>query len=158
MGGGVNWRRHLRRWLRLPTVRAVRGAIAVASDDAAEMRAAVHELIGEVVRRNALAPAEVVSALFTLTPDLAAIFPAVAARESGWDAVPMLCAQEVAVPGALPRCIRVLLHVERVWDERAAEHVYLREAAGLRPDLSGGHVTGREESPSATVRFPGSAR
>lgn len=91
-------------------------------------------LLREISERNALVPEEVVSIFFTLTPDLNAEFPARAARASGWD-VPMLDMQEVPVPGALPRCIRVLLHVQR---SAKVRHAYLRGARSLRPDLEAG--------------------
>lgn len=88
-------------------------------------------LLEEIRRRNCLSPAEVVSIFFTLTPDLDADFPARAARMAGWD-VPMLDMQEVPVPGALAKCIRVLLHVNR---SEPVRHAYLRGAQRLRPDL-----------------------
>jgi chorismate mutase len=91
-------------------------------------------LLAEIAARNALAPDEVVSLLFSLTPDLDADFPARAARAAGWD-VPMLDMQEVAVPDALARCVRVLIHVDR---DAAVRHAYLRGAASLRPDLEDG--------------------
>lgn len=94
---------------------------------------ATQTLLKELARRNDLCPDEVVSAFFTLTPDLDADFPARAARAAGWD-VPMLDMQEIAVPGALSRCLRILLHVDRTTPVR---HAYLRGAAALRPDLEG---------------------
>jgi chorismate mutase len=125
------------RALRLPTVRALRGATTVARDDAGAIQEAVSELLAAIRTHNRLEHDEVVSALFTVTPDLVAAFPAEAARLDGWQAIPLLCATEIAVPGALPRCVRVLLHVARPWSE-PPRHVYLREAASLRPDLAGG--------------------
>ncbi len=117
------------------TVRAVRGATTVDADDPARIRAATRELLRHIVDRNGISPADVVSALFTVTRDLTSEFPARAARELGWIDVPMLCALEIPVPGALPRCIRVLLHLETDRARHAIEHVYLGEARGLRPDL-----------------------
>jgi chorismate mutase len=117
-------------------VRAIRGAIDVAEDTPQAMRAAVTQLIGEIVSRNDLGMAEIVSAIFTSTPDLVSTFPALAAREAGggWESVPLLGATEVGVPGALPRCIRVLVTVEISADQQV-QHVYLGGAAKLRPDL-----------------------
>jgi chorismate mutase len=116
-------------------IRAVRGATTVDRDAAAEIREATRELLGEIVRRNALAVDDVVSAFFTVTPDLTAEFPARAARELGWADVPLLCTMEIPVPGALARCIRVLLHVESARPRDEIAHVYLRDARSLRPDL-----------------------
>ena len=90
----------------------------------------------ELMDRNALAPEQMVSCIFTLTDDLDAEFPAVAARRLGLSAVPLLCAREVAVPGALPRVIRLLLHCYADPDTEP-RHVYLREAVTLRRDLEG---------------------
>ena len=125
-------------WLRafrIPTVRAVRGAITVPCDDAHAIHDAVGELLRAICDANALATDDVVSAMFTVTPDLTAAFPAEAARACGWHNVPLLCATEIAVPGALPRCVRILLHVSRWWSA-PPRHLYLRDAARLRPDLA----------------------
>lgn len=129
-------RRWLRRLLAVPDVRAIRGAITVPHDDAEAIREAVLELLREVRRENHFDNDEVISAIFTVTPDLTAAFPAETARRSGWDHVPLLCMQEIAVPGGMPRCLRVLVHVQRHWRAEAPRHVYLREAATLRPDLA----------------------
>jgi chorismate mutase len=88
-----------------------------------------------MVRRNGLTASDIVSAFFTVTPDLIAEFPARAARELGWLDVPLLCTMEIPVPGALHRCVRVLLHVESDLPRDRVVHVYLREARALRPDL-----------------------
>ena len=117
-------------------VRAVRGAITVAADDAALIREATLELLRAMLTHNELQPSQLVSAIFTVTPDLTSEFPARAAREVGWHDVPMLCAQEIAVPDALPRCVRVLLHVETSRPRALMRHVYLRDAVVLRPDLT----------------------
>ena len=116
-------------------VRAVRGATTVHADDPACIRAATRELLRILSDRNGIAPSDVVSAVFTVTRDLTSEFPARAARELGWLDVPMLCTMEIPVPGALPRCIRVLLHLETERGRDAIEHVYLGEARTLRPDL-----------------------
>lgn len=114
-------------------MKGIRGAAAVAENSAPAILAATRSLLEEIVRRNHLAVPEIVSALFTLTPDLNAAFPAKAARELGWGDVALMCAQEIAVPGAPGRIVRVLLLVER---DCPVEHVYLGEAAVLRPDLA----------------------
>ena len=124
----------LARALGLPRVRAVRGATTVPRDDSAAIADAVLELIAAMRRDNGFHDDEVISALFTVTPDLSSAFPAEAARRGGWHDVPLLCASEIGVPGALPRCLRVLLHVDRAW-RVAPAHVYLRGAAVLRPEL-----------------------
>lgn len=114
-------------------MRAIRGAITVECNTAESIAEATQALLREIARRNALGPDEVISAFFTMTPDLDAAFPAWAAREIGWD-MPMLDMVEIDVPGALRRCLRVLLHVER---DVEVSHAYLREARALRPDLEG---------------------
>ena len=118
-------------------MRAIRGAITVARDDPQIIADATAELVREIASRNAVDPDEVVSVLFTLTPDLASGFPATAAREALWSDVPMLCVAEAPVQGALPRCIRVLVQVETTRPRDAIRHVYLREARALRPDITG---------------------
>lgn len=115
---------------------AVRGAITVNADDRAELHAATQELLGELLRRNAITADDVLSAVFTVTPDLTSDFPAHAARAMGWTDVPLLCATEIAVEGALQRCVRVLLQVHGPVPAEGIRHAYLREAARLRPDLA----------------------
>ncbi len=116
-------------------VRGIRGATTVAEDSASAILEATGELVTEIVAENKLRAEDVASALFTVTPDLHAEFPAAAARRMGWTLVPLLNFTEIGVPGRLERCIRVLVHVntERSQDEMV--HVYLREAVALRPDL-----------------------
>lgn len=116
------------------SVRAVRGATRVQADEAALIQSATQELLLELLRRNELASDDVVSAIFTVTPDLRSDFPARAARAMGWADTAMLCAVEIAVPGALDRVVRVLLHVE-VSPNSPMTHVYLHGAQELRPDL-----------------------
>jgi len=113
---------------------ALRGAATVGANEADEILAATESLMRAIMDRNALQPADVVSCIFTLTPDLDAEFPAVAARRLGFDRVPLLCAREVPVPGAMPRVIRALIHFYA--DERhEVRHVYLGDARHLRADL-----------------------
>src|SRR2546422_1343247 len=103
---------------------ALRGAIGVDRNDAAEIHAATSTLMREIMQRNGLRPQDVVSCIFTVTSDLDAEFPAAAARALGFEQVPLLCAQEIAVPGAMPRVIRVMLHYHAPADH-SATHVYL---------------------------------
>jgi chorismate mutase len=117
-------------------LRALRGAITVDSNDADAILAATEELVHAVMERNELGPDQLVSCIFTCTDDLDAEFPAVAARNLGLSAVPLLCAREIDVPGALPRVIRLLLHCYTD-PESEPKHIYLREAESLRRDLHG---------------------
>lgn len=132
-------------------VRAIRGATTATHDHGTDVGDATTELLREVCARNGLAPDEIISAIFTVTPDLTSAFPAAAARTLGWGDVPLLCATEIPVPGAPPRCVRVLLHVERAWFAAPPRHVYLRGAVGLRPDLVAGGKPGRREGGTGPV-------
>jgi len=117
-------------------VRGVRGATTATANTREAVLEATRELLQEVLRANAITePEDIASILFTTTPDLTATFPAEAAREIGLQLVPLLCASEIAVPGRLMRCIRVLLHVNTVKPLREIVHIYLREAKTLRPDI-----------------------
>src|SRR5690348_7807876 len=116
-------------------VRAVRGAIQVDADDRDEILEGTAELVTEVLHRNNIDPADLISVVFTATPDLTAEFPAYAARAMGITDVPLLCAMEIAVPGAMPRVVRLLAHVESDRPRADFRHVYLRGAAALRTDL-----------------------
>jgi chorismate mutase len=113
---------------------ALRGANSVEHNTAEAILAATDELMREILRRNGLGADDLVSCIFTLTPDLDAQFPAVAAREMGLSSVPLLCAREIPVPGSLPRVIRVLIHYYADDDAQPA-HVYLGDARTLRSDL-----------------------
>ena len=117
-------------------LRALRGAITVDVNEPEAILSATEELVHEVMERNALDPEQMVSCIFTCTNDLDAEFPAVAARNLGLSSVPLLCAREIDVPGALPSVIRLLLHCH-MEPEREPKHVYLREAESLRRDLKG---------------------
>lgn len=117
------------------TVRAIRGAIQVHADEVDPIVSGATELLSAVLAENALSPDDVISILFTLTPDLTATFPAVAARRLGLVSVPLMCATEVAVPGSLPRVVRLMAHVDTDRPRSAIRHIYLGGAAVLRPDL-----------------------
>jgi chorismate mutase len=116
-------------------VRAVRGAIQVDADTREDVLEGSAELVAAVLERNRLSADDIISILFTATPDLTAEFPAYAARLLGLTDVPLMCASEIAVPGAMPRVLRLLAHVETELDRADVRHVYLRGAAGLRTDL-----------------------
>jgi chorismate mutase len=113
---------------------ALRGAITVERNDSQAILAATTELMGALVERNSLSLEDLVSCIFTVTDDLDAEFPAVAARALGFESVPLLCAREIPVPGALPRVIRVLIHYYPS-NGAGPNHVYLRGAEALRADL-----------------------
>ena len=114
---------------------ALRGATTVDANDAEAILGATESLMLEILERNALRPDDAVSCIFTLTDDLDAEFPAVAARRLGFDGVPLLCAREIPVPGSLPRVIRVLMHYYAEDEGHEAKHVYLGDARNLRADL-----------------------
>jgi chorismate mutase len=117
------------------TCRGIRGATTAEADTSGAILAATRELLARIVEANGLDAADMASALFTVTSDLTAAFPAQAAREMGWHHVPLLDAQEIPVPGSLPRCVRVLIHWNTTKEQQEIQHVYLRGAARLRPDL-----------------------
>jgi chorismate mutase len=116
-------------------VRAIRGAIQVDANDRDQILEGTAELVRALLGRNELATDDLISIVFTATPDLTADFPAYAARQMGMTDVPLLCAGEIAVPGAVPRVLRVLAHVETDRPRSAIVHPYLRGAAALRRDL-----------------------
>ena len=125
-------------------VRGIRGATTVDSNTKEAILAATREMLETVIRENDLDPEDVASAWFTTTPDLNAEFPAVAARAMGWTFVPLMCGHEMSVPGSLPMCLRVLLHVNTEKGPHDIHHVYIRGAGALRPDLSSStHSTAR---------------
>jgi chorismate mutase len=117
-------------------LQALRGAITAERNERQAILDATEELLREVMERNALSADRMVSCIFTCTDDLDAEFPAVAARDLGLSAVPLLCAREIDVPGAMPRVIRLMLHCYAA-PETEPRHVYLREAVALRKDLEG---------------------
>ncbi|MGH2411014.1 MAG: chorismate mutase [Chloroflexota bacterium] len=116
-------------------VRGIRGATTVESNDAGFIHEATRELLLALIERNQIDQAQIASAWFTLTPDLTAAFHAYAGRQLGWIDVPLICACEIPVPGALARVIRVLLHYNTDRPQAAMHHVYLRGAVALRHDL-----------------------
>jgi len=116
---------------------AIRGAVTVPENTEAAIRDAVTELIDELEIRNQLDPTSIISATFSVTKDLDAVFPAAIARQRPqWDSVPLLDVQHMYVAGSLPRCIRLLIHVQLPVARGPVQHVYLRAAKDLRPDLS----------------------
>ena len=117
------------------TVRAVRGATQVGVDDRETVLAATRELVGQVLARNALEPADVVSIVFTATRDLTAVAPALAARQLGLHDVALICAQEMWVEGSMPRVVRLLAHVETARRREDVVNVYLNGTEVLRGDV-----------------------
>lgn len=115
------------------SIRAARGAIAIREDTKEEILGATERLMSQLLQRNALTPEQLVSVIFTTTPDLRSAFPAEAARQMGLSAVPLLCASEIDVEGAMERVVRVLVHFESEGAE--VSHVYMEGAESLRDDL-----------------------
>lgn len=118
------------------TCRGVRGATTVEANTREEILTETRQLLALMIRLNDIQSEDVASAIFTLTSDLDAEFPAMAARQLGWLDVPLICTHEVQVPGGLPRCIRILLNWNTDKSQADIQHVYFREATRLRPDLS----------------------
>lgn len=120
-----------------PTVRGLRGATTVDEDTVVQVTERSQELMRTLLERNDLDEDDIISIVFTATPDVSSTFPATAIRAIGFGAVPLLCAAEIAVPGSMPLCIRVLLHVHTTRSRDEMHHVYLHGAQGLRDDLPG---------------------
>ena len=121
-------------------MRGIRGAITVTADSREAVSAATRELLCAILAANpGILPEDLASVFFTMTADLRSAYPALAARELGWGSVPLMCAQEIPVPGSLPRVIRVLLHWNTDLPQSEIHHVYLGEAVTLRPDLLQNH-------------------
>jgi chorismate mutase len=118
------------------TVRAIRGAIQLDATDRDAILEGTAELVTAVMSRNDLTTDDVISCLFTVTADLTAEFPALAARKTGFHAVPLMCATEIPVPGAMPRVVRLMAHVDTDRPRSEIQHVYLRGAAALRLDIA----------------------
>lgn len=118
------------------TVRAVRGAVQIDRDQEPRLLDSVKDLLQKMMQANGLAPDDLISVMFTATPDLVSAFPAAAARAIGLTHVPLICAQELDVVGALPRTVRILAHVHTERAVRDIHHIYLGGAAVLREDLA----------------------
>jgi len=118
------------------SVRAIRGATQVGSNSTDAISAGTQELISEILRSNGITPQNVISILFTASPDLTASFPAAAVRELGFEDTPLICAVEIDVPGALERTIRVMAHVEIERKKEEITHIYLHGAKALRADIA----------------------
>ena len=114
--------------------RGIRGATTVEEDTPEAIWRATREMLALIIRLNGVRTEDIASAFFTTTPDLVAAFPATAARQLGWMDVPLMCGHEMAVPGSLPLCVRVLLHWNTDKSPQAIQHVYLGDAKTLRPD------------------------
>jgi len=113
--------------------RGIRGATTVDKNDQVEILAATEELLLLMMSNNGLLVEDIASVIFTVTEDLDAVFPALAARQMGWNEVALICMREIPVPDSLGKCIRVLLHVNTTRSASELQHIYLREAASLRP-------------------------
>jgi len=118
------------------TIRAIRGATTLVEDERQHLHARTKELVEAILVSNALEIDDVISVLFTCTPDIVSDFPAAAARDLGFGAVPLMCAQEMAVPGALPLVVRVMMHAHLDAPRDEISHIYLHEAQALRRDLA----------------------
>ncbi len=116
-------------------VRALRGATTVERNDAEDIAVATRELLTSMIGANDIDVEDIISVLFTTSPDLTAAFPAAAARGIGFQTVPLMCASEIDVPGAKPLCIRVMMHAYSPRTRAEVRHVYLRDAQNLRDDL-----------------------
>jgi chorismate mutase len=127
----------------VPVCRGVRGATTAASNTREAILTATRELLEEIAAANDLFPEDVASVFFTLTPDLTAEYPALAAREMGWIDVPLLCAQEIDKPGTLAQTIRVLLHWNTTMPQNEISHIYINGAEVLRPDQAAKLATAR---------------
>jgi chorismate mutase len=117
------------------SVLALRGAITLERDEREHLLERVQQLLTEMLERNEVDHDDLISILFTATPDVHSVFPAVAAREMGLGDVPLICAQELDIEGAMPLCIRVMMHLVTDRDRSQLRHVYLEQARGLRDDL-----------------------
>jgi chorismate mutase len=121
--------------MRSAQLQGLRGATTCASDTPEEIGSATQELLRGMMDRNDLSHDDVVSVIFTTTTDLTSAFPATGARAVGFGDIPLLCASEINVPGSMPHCVRILMHVYTTRSRTELRHVYLRNAQGLRDDL-----------------------
>ncbi|MGN6545217.1 MAG: chorismate mutase [Aureliella sp.] len=119
-----------------PVCRGVRGATTISANSREAILTATRQMLALMVRRNAMAIGDIASAVFTVTKDINAEFPALAARQLGWLEVPLLCGYEIEVPNSLPMCVRVLVHWNTSKSQSDIHHVYIHDAVRLRPDLS----------------------
>jgi chorismate mutase len=122
--------------LHMSQVRAIRGATQLEANTASAMESATKELLLEILAANELTPEDLISVFLTVTPDLNAAFPAAFAREVGFQAVPLLCAVEIDVPGALARVLRVMIHCNTTRNSDQISHIYLHGAKALRRDIA----------------------
>jgi chorismate mutase len=122
-------------------IRGFRGATALSADHADEMNEAVAELVSAMIERNRIRDEDVISMFLTNTPDLRSAFPAAAVRRAGLTDIPLLCASEIDVAGAMPRVVRILLHAASSLTRAEVQHVYLRGTEALRADLP--HTSGQ---------------
>lgn len=118
-------------------IRGIRGATTIDQDQGQQIIEATQELLQIMIEKNQLETEDIASVLFTTTSDIKSAFPALAARNLGWDKVPLMCCQEIEVSGSLPLCIRILMHVNTNKKQAEMKHIYLKEARKLRADLSG---------------------
>lgn len=116
-------------------VRAIRGAITVETNETNEIIDATKELLSEISQANKLVEEDMISILFSVTKDLDAAFPAVAARQMGWTDIALMCTNEISVPGSLEKCIRVMIHFNTEKSNKEIKNIYLKGAKVLRPDL-----------------------
>jgi len=115
-------------------VRGIRGAITVEENTKQEILAATKQLLSSMLQENEVQIEEIASVIFSVTKDLNAEFPAAAAREMGWNNLPLLCTYEIDIPGSLPKCIRILIHLNTEKSQSQIKHIYLKEATTLRRD------------------------
>jgi chorismate mutase len=135
-------------------MRGIRGATQISANSVEAMEEAVVEMVDALMARNRLDPEDITWAIFTVTADLDADFPARAARLAGWHQVPMICSREIPVPGSMPRVVRVLIHVN---SDGETHHVYLRGAQALRPDLHHGVPFQERVGPKQAARAAAAA-
>ncbi|MDP4093139.1 MAG: chorismate mutase [Bacillota bacterium] len=117
-------------------VRAIRGAVTCSANTEQDILNETRELLIGIVEKNSIRENDIISIIFTVTNDLNAAFPAVAARSMGWTDIPLMCSNEIPVPGSLEKCIRVMMHINTEKDNKDIKHVFLKGARSLRPDLS----------------------
>lgn len=120
------------------SVRAIRGAVTVENNAAPEIIEETRLLLLEIAEKNELSQDDIISIIFSVTEDLSAAFPAVAARQIGWNNVALMCTNEIDVPGSLKKCIRALIHINTDKSNDEIKHVYMKGAKALRPDLDNG--------------------